>query len=107
METVTIIGYLAAFCSMTSFTPQAWKFIKTRDTGSISAPMFALTVSGFALWLTFGLMKDEWPIIIITTAVCLILSAFILLMTVLPRGKKAAVADAIDPTTKRTGDRER
>jgi MtN3 and saliva related transmembrane protein len=85
---------------MTSFAPQAWKIIRTRDTGSISAPMYALTVSGFALWLTFGLMKDEWPIII-TNGVCLILSAFILMMTVLPRDKKEAVADAIDPTTKR------
>lgn len=50
-------------------------------------------------------MKDEWPIII-TNGVCLLLSAFILLMTVLPRAKKDAVADAIDPTTRRTGDHE-
>jgi len=48
-------------------------------------------------------MKEEWPIII-TNGVCLILSAFILLMTVLPRDKKEAVADAIDPTTERPGD---
>jgi MtN3 and saliva related transmembrane protein len=97
METVTIVGYLAAICSMTSFTPQAWKIIKTRDTSSISAPMYALTVLGFALWLAFGLLKAEWPIII-TNGVCLILSAFILLMTVLSGAKKEAVADAIDPT---------
>jgi MtN3 and saliva related transmembrane protein len=97
METVTIVGYLAAICSMTSFTPQAWKIIKTRDTSSISAPMYALTVLGFALWLAFGLLKAEWPIII-TNGVCLILSAFILMMTVLPGAKKEAVADAIDPT---------
>jgi MtN3 and saliva related transmembrane protein len=97
MERVTIVGYLAAICSMTSFTPQAWRIIRTRDTNSISAPMYALTVLGFALWLAFGLMKTEWPIII-TNGVCLILSAFILLMTVLPRAKKDAVADAIDPT---------
>ena len=97
IETVTIVGYLAAICSMTSFTPQAWKIIRTRDTGSISAPMYALTVLGFALWLAFGLLKAEWPIII-TNGVCLILSAFILLMTVLPGAKKEAVADAIDPT---------
>ena len=80
---------------MTSFTPQAWKIIKTRDT--ISAPMYALTVLGFALWLAFGLLKAEWPIII-TNGVCLILSAFILMMTVLPGAKKEAIADAIDPT---------
>lgn len=96
METVTIVGYLAAICSMTSFTPQAWKIIKTRDTSSISAPMYGLTVLGFALWLAFGLLKTEWPIIV-TNGVCL-LSAFILLMTVLPGANKEAVADAIDQT---------
>jgi uncharacterized protein with PQ loop repeat len=51
METVTIIGYLAALCSMTSFTPQAWKIIKTRSTSGISALMYAITVLGFAFWL--------------------------------------------------------
>lgn len=96
METVTLIGYLAALCSMTSFTPQAWKIIKTRDTSSISAPMYAITVLGFAFWLAFGIMKNEWPITI-TNGVCLVLSAFILMMTVLPRAKKDAVADTLDP----------
>ena len=96
METVTVIGYLAALCSMSSFTPQAWKIIKTRDTSGISAPMYAITVIGFALWLIFGVMKSEWPIII-TNGVCLILSAFIFMMTVLPRTKKDAVADVLDP----------
>jgi MtN3 and saliva related transmembrane protein len=96
METVTLVGYLAAICSMTSFTPQAWKIIKTRDTRSISAPMYAVTVVGFSLWLAFGLMKGEWPITI-TNAVCLVLSAFILLMTILPRKPKEAIARAFDP----------
>lgn len=103
METETIVGYLAAFCSTVSFTPQAWKIIRTRDTSSISAPMYAITVTGFAFWLVFGLLKSEWPIII-TNGVCLILSAFILLMTVLPRAKRDSVADALDPTVS-TSDR--
>jgi MtN3 and saliva related transmembrane protein len=88
---------------MTSFAPQPWKIIQTRDTSSISAPMYALTVLGFALWLTFWLMKAEWPIII-TNGVCLVLSAFILLMTVLPWAKKEAVADVMDPPTERPSD---
>jgi MtN3 and saliva related transmembrane protein len=96
MQTVTLIGYLATVCSMTSFTPQAWKIIKTRDTDGISAPMYGITVLGFALWLAFGIMKAEWPIII-TNGVCLLLSAFILAMTILPRAGKDAVADAFDP----------
>ncbi|MBZ9985189.1 MULTISPECIES: SemiSWEET family transporter [unclassified Mesorhizobium] len=101
METETLVGYLAALCSMVSFTPQAWKIIKTRDTGSISAPMYAITAAGFALWLIFGSMKGEWPLII-TNAACLVVSAFILLMTVLPRAKKDAVADVLDPAASRT-----
>ncbi len=71
MQPVTLIGYLATICSMASFTPQAWKIIRTRDTSSISTPMYAITVLGFGLWLTFGIMKKEWPIII-TNGVCLL-----------------------------------
>jgi hypothetical protein len=41
-------------------------------------------------------MKTEWPIII-TNGVCLVLSAFILLMTVLPHAQKEAVAETLDP----------
>ncbi|MGX5804428.1 SemiSWEET family sugar transporter [Bradyrhizobium sp. Arg314] len=93
----SVIGCLAALCSVTSYTPQAWKIIKTRDTGSISAPMYAINVVGFALWLTFGILKNEWSLII-TNVLILALSAFILLMTLLPRAKKEAVADALDLT---------
>ncbi|ESZ16366.1 glutathione synthetase [Mesorhizobium sp. L2C085B000] len=96
MQTVTLIGYLATVCSMSSFTPQAWKIIRTRETSGISAPTYAITVLGFALWLAFGIMKAEWPIII-TNGVCLLLSAFILKMTVLPQAEKDAVAKAFDP----------
>ncbi|MDF2766139.1 MAG: hypothetical protein K0S81_3133, partial [Rhodospirillales bacterium] len=46
MTLVTIIGSLAAICSTTSFVPQAWKIIRTRDTSSLSARMYAVTVTG-------------------------------------------------------------
>jgi MtN3 and saliva related transmembrane protein len=50
----------------------------------------------FALWLSFGIMKPEWPMIL-TNGVCLLLSAFVFTMTVLPRDEKDAVADSLDP----------
>ena len=52
--------------------------------------------AGLRLLADFGIMKTEWPIII-TNGVCLLLSAFILVMTILPRAKKDAVADALNP----------
>ena len=46
MDTTTIIGNLAAILTTTSFLPQALKTIKTKDTGSLSLPMYLLFVIG-------------------------------------------------------------
>lgn len=96
MEPVTIIGSLAAIASTVSFTPQAWKIIRTRDTDAISAGMYALTVAGFALWTAYGVLLGQWPLIA-TNSICLLLSAFILTMKLLPRRERDKVADALDP----------
>ena len=78
MDITLTIGYLASFCSVSSFVPQAWKVVKTGDTSALSARMYALTVTGFALWTAFGVLRMEWPIIL-TNAICFGLSGFILL----------------------------
>ena len=96
MDTPTLIGALAALCSTTSFAPQAWKIIKTRNTADLSKRMYTVTVIGFALWLAYGLVLGQWPIIV-TNAICLLLSGFILAMKLLPQQKKEAVADRLDP----------
>ncbi len=96
MEAVTIIGSLAAIASTVSFTPQAWKIIRTRDTDAISAPMYAITVAGFALWTGYGLLLGQWPLIV-TNSICLLLSGFILAMKLLPPRKRDKIADALDP----------
>ncbi|TNM64988.1 SemiSWEET family sugar transporter [Aliirhizobium smilacinae] len=78
MDTTLIVGYLASACSVTSFVPQVWKVLKTGDTAAISARMYTLTVVGFALWSAFGILKQEWPIIL-TNSICFFLSGFILI----------------------------
>lgn len=98
MQAVTLIGSAAALASTISFTPQAWKIIKSRQTHDISAGMYTLTVCGFSLWTAYGLLLDQWPLII-TNTICLALSGFILAMKLLPRRKKEAVAHAIAPGT--------
>lgn len=96
MELATIIGFCATAASTTSFVPQAWKVIKSRETHAISAPMYVVTVLGFALWTAYGLMLMQWPLIV-TNSICLTLSAFILLMKLLPRRQRNRVADIFDP----------
>ena len=97
MDLAGFVGGLATLCSTSSFVPQAWKVIRTRDTSAISKRMYAITVAGFSLWLAYGIMLGQWPLIV-TNGICLASSAFILLMKVLPRPQKEAVASALDPT---------
>ena len=96
MDAAAVIGTLAALASITSFTPQAWKIIKSRQTKDLSAIMYGITVFGFALWTAYGVLLGQWPIIV-TNTVCLGLSGFILTMKLLPRPTRNAVADALDP----------
>lgn len=96
METATIVGSIAAVASTLSFTPQAWKIIKSRNTEDISAGMYALAVTAFAFWMGYGILLGQWPIIV-PNSICLILAGFILTMKMLPRAKRNKVADALDP----------
>ena len=77
MDVASFVGYGASICSVTSFVPQAIKVCRTGDTQAISARMYVLTVTGFALWTCFGFLKSELPIIL-TNAICFCLSALIL-----------------------------
>ena len=95
---ITLIGAFAALASTASFAPQAWRVIRTRDVGAISPAMYALTVAAFALWLAYGALRHDWALIL-PNALCLLLAGFILAMTLLPRDKREAVADAIGEKT--------
>ncbi|HTT98901.1 MAG TPA: SemiSWEET transporter [Rhizomicrobium sp.] len=94
MQTATLLGTFAAMCSTISFTPQAIKIIRTRETKDISVWMYGLTVIGFAAWTIYGALLSQWPLVA-SNSVCFALSAFILAMTLLPRSKKNAVANAV------------
>jgi MtN3 and saliva related transmembrane protein len=96
MNTLTLVGAAAALLSTTSFLPQAAKIIRTRDTASISAGMYLVTVTGFVLWTIYGFQLGAWPVIA-SNSICLAVSAFILTMKLLPRAGKKKVADALDP----------
>ena len=91
---VNIVGGIAAVLSTISFVPQAIKIIRSRDTSGISTGMYGVTVAGFTLWTAYGAMQTAWPLIA-SNGICLILSAFILMMKLLPQHKKEEVAEAV------------
>ena len=49
MNTIKIIGLIAAFCTTVSFVPQAIKTIQTKNTSGISLGMYSLFAFGAPL----------------------------------------------------------
>jgi MtN3 and saliva related transmembrane protein len=60
----TIIGLAAATCTTTSFLPQVIKAWRTRSTRDVSAGMFALLVTGNSLWLLYGALISDLPLVV-------------------------------------------
>ncbi len=77
MDFTAIIGNIAAILTTVSFLPQAIKTIKTQNTASLSFPMYLLFVTGVTLWLVYGLLNHQTPIIL-GNAITLLLAGIIL-----------------------------
>jgi MtN3 and saliva related transmembrane protein len=76
-----IIGSAAAVLTTLAFIPQAYHSYKTRDLSGISLPMYSVFTMGVALWLAYGLLKLDWPIII-ANVITLGLSMLILVLKI-------------------------
>jgi MtN3 and saliva related transmembrane protein len=78
-DLANVLGTGAALCSMASFVPQIVKIRRERDASSVSLRMYAVTVTGFALWIVYGFLITSWPVVG-ANSVCLGLSATILVL---------------------------
>lgn len=74
-----IVGALAGICGIIGFTPQIAKIIRERDASAVSLKMYAVTTTGFVLWVAFGVLQKSWPIIA-SNGIMLCLAATILVL---------------------------
>jgi MtN3 and saliva related transmembrane protein len=58
------IGTAAGILTSVSMLPQLVKIIKEKKAEAISIPMLLLLFAGIALWIYYGLMKKDLPIIL-------------------------------------------
>jgi MtN3 and saliva related transmembrane protein len=59
MEFMTIIGFIAAACTTFSTLPQLIKIIKMKETRDLSLEMYLLMTTGVALWLAYGIYRQD------------------------------------------------
>ena len=74
---ITAIGLAAAFCTTIAFLPQVIQTWRTRSTKDISLAMFLVFTTGIFLWLVYGLILRDLPLIA-ANGVTFLLSATIL-----------------------------
>ena len=74
---ITALGLLAALLTTAAFLPQVLHTLATRDTRGISLRMYVMFVAGVLLWLIYGLLTRDLPLIV-ANAVTLVLAGTIL-----------------------------
>lgn len=52
------------FCTTAAYAPQALKAWRSRSTADISLSMFLLMVTGIVLWLAYGVLIADVPLIV-------------------------------------------
>jgi len=71
------IGSIAGVLTTVSFLPQVYQAWKTKSTETISMPMLIMMTSGVFLWLVYGILINQMPVII--PNFCTLVSVFVLL----------------------------
>jgi len=61
---VSLIGLAAATLTTIAFLPQVIKIWKTKETKDISLLMYALFTVGVLLWLSYGVILNDLPLIL-------------------------------------------
>lgn len=78
MDTYTI-GILAALFTTVANIPQTYVIIREKSTEHISAVTYFILLTGTLLWMCYGIMKKDWPLIL-TNAFTSLTSVMIIIL---------------------------
>lgn len=77
VSNLTLLGLTAAACTTLAFLPQVIKTWRTRSTKDVSLGMFLILNTGILLWLVYGFLRLDVPLII-ANGITLMLASTIL-----------------------------
>ncbi len=79
MNTIQVLGFIAGIFTGISLLPQLIKIIKEKKSEEISIWMLLILMVGLALWTTYGILKNDLPIMI-TNSFSLTVNIIILIL---------------------------
>ncbi len=77
MNAISILGLLAGSLTTIAFLPQVFKTWKSRSAKDLSLGMFSIFTTGVLLWLAYGILIRDVPVIA-ANMVTLILASILL-----------------------------
>lgn len=84
MDFIAILGFTAALFTTVCNIPQAVKIIRTKETKDISALSYCALLIGLVLWIIYGILRHDWPLII-ANAISALIAAAVLTLKLLPK----------------------
>lgn len=79
MSAIMILGLVAAGMTTIAFVPQVHKTWKSKSAKDLSLGMYLIFTTGVILWLIYGILKEDIPIIaanVVTLSLTLVLLYF-------------------------------
>lgn len=92
MNLETIVGLFASLFIGLSLIPQLIKLLKEKRGDQISMGMLSVLIVGQILWVIYGVMKQDWIIIVSNSFSALINLAIIVLSIKYKQGSNSAKA---------------
>jgi MtN3 and saliva related transmembrane protein len=71
------IGYAAGILTVVALLPQVVRAWRTRQTNDLSLATFSLLVLAALLWVTYGVIRTDWPVVATNAGVAVLNGALI------------------------------
>lgn len=75
MTSLDALGLVATSFTTASFAPQAWRIWRTRDVSGISLVTYLILTLGLVLWLIYGLLKGDLPLVVANSVMVVLTTA--------------------------------
>ncbi|MEA1851058.1 MULTISPECIES: SemiSWEET transporter [Chryseobacterium] len=82
-----ILGIVAGILTSVSMIPQLVKVLKQKNAEDLSWTMILVLISGLSLWVWYGFIKDELPIIL-SNAFAVVVNIILLICCMIYKKKK-------------------
>ncbi len=92
MNPVTLLGFVAGTLTTLAFLPQVIKTWRTKSSNDLSVSTLGMICTGVLLWLVYGLLVGDLPIIAANAVtLVLVVSVFVLALVYRKRDVSSAM----------------